>query len=86
MQIGSLGPLEVRDGERLVVVPGQRLRRLLTQLALQPGRWISAGALADAVWGAEMPADPVNSLQSRSVPTTSTLWPVSPMRAGTSPG
>ncbi|NYJ06522.1 BTAD domain-containing putative transcriptional regulator [Petropleomorpha daqingensis] len=64
MQVGYLGPLEVRDGERLVVVPGARLQQLLIALALEPGRWVSAGTLADAVWGDELPADPANSLQS----------------------
>ena len=59
-----MGPLEVRDGGRVVPVPGQRLRQLLVQLALEPGSWVSAGALADAIWGSELPTDPANSLQS----------------------
>ena len=63
MQIGYLGPLEVRDGGRLLPVPGGRLQRLLLHLALDPGRWISAGALGEAVWD-DPPADPANSLQS----------------------
>ncbi|MGY1810218.1 BTAD domain-containing putative transcriptional regulator [Blastococcus sp. SYSU D00669] len=64
MQVAYLGPLEVRDGGRIVPVPGARLLQLLTALALQPGRWVSAGALAEAVWGGAPPADPANSLQS----------------------
>ncbi|WP_158550753.1 BTAD domain-containing putative transcriptional regulator [Geodermatophilus sp. TF02-6] len=64
MQVGYLGPLEVGDDGRTVAVPGARLQQLLVALALDPGRWVPAGALADAVWGAEQPADPVNSLQS----------------------
>jgi len=64
VQVGYLGPLEVRDGGRLVVVPGARLQQLLIALALNPGRWVSAGTLADAVWGEDLPADPANSLQS----------------------
>ena len=64
MQVGYLGPLEVRDGDRLVAVPGARLQQLLIALALEPGRWVSAGTLAEAVWGEELPADPANSLQS----------------------
>ena len=63
MQIGYLGPLEVHDGGQLLPVPGGRLQRLLLHLALDPGRWISAGALADAIWE-DPPADPANSLQS----------------------
>jgi predicted ATPase/DNA-binding SARP family transcriptional activator len=64
VEVGYLGPLEVRVGGRDVPVPGQRLRQLLVQLALEPGAWVSAGALAEAVWGPEPPADPANSLQS----------------------
>src|SRR4051794_20743706 len=64
VRVAYLGPLEVRDGERVVAVPGVRLQRLLTALAMRPGRWVSAGTLAEAVWGDELPADPANSLQS----------------------
>jgi predicted ATPase/DNA-binding SARP family transcriptional activator len=64
VQLSYLGPLEVRDEGRLVALPGARLQQLLLQLALEPGRWVSAGALAEAVWGAEVPGDPANSLQS----------------------
>ncbi|MFC6008863.1 BTAD domain-containing putative transcriptional regulator [Angustibacter luteus] len=64
MQIGYLGPLEVHDGERLVVVPGVRLRRLLGRLVLDVGRAVSPRALTDAVWPDDVPADPVNALQS----------------------
>ena len=49
MQVAYLGPLEVRDGDRLVAVPGARLQHLLIALALDPGRrWVSAGSLAPA--------------------------------------
>ncbi|WP_426565868.1 BTAD domain-containing putative transcriptional regulator [Angustibacter sp. McL0619] len=64
MQIGYLGPLEVRDGEQVVVVPGVRLRRLLGRLVLDVGRPVSSRALTDAVWPDDVPADPVNALQS----------------------
>ena len=64
MRIGYLGPLEVRDGDRVLSVPGARLQQLVVTLALDPGRWVSAGALADAVWGDDQPTDPANSLQS----------------------
>jgi predicted ATPase/DNA-binding SARP family transcriptional activator len=64
VQIGYLGPLEVRDGNRVVALPGQRVRQLLTRLALDPGAWVPAGTLADSVWGEDLPADPGNSLQS----------------------
>ena len=64
MQIGLLGPLEVRVNGVAVDVAGSRLRSLLTRLALDAGRPVSAGALVDAVWGAYPPGDQANALQS----------------------
>jgi len=64
VQIGILGPLEVRSGDETVDVAGSRLRRLLIRLALDAGRPVSGAALADAVWGDQPPADEANALQS----------------------
>jgi predicted ATPase/DNA-binding SARP family transcriptional activator len=64
VQIAILGPLEVRDGDTAVDVAGSRLRSLLIRLALDAGRPVSAGALVDAVWGEQPPADAANALQS----------------------
>src|SRR5689334_10399948 len=64
MQIGLLGPLEVRVNGVTVDVAGTRLRSLLTRLALDVGRPVSAGALVDAVWGEYLPGDQANALQS----------------------
>lgn len=64
MHIGYLGPLEVRDGARVVEVPGRRLRALLARLAVDVGRPVPVGALSAAVWAGAEPADPVNALQS----------------------
>jgi predicted ATPase/DNA-binding SARP family transcriptional activator len=64
MQIGLLGPLEVRVNGVTVGIAGTRLRGLLTRLALDAGRPISAGALVDAVWGEYPPGDQANALQS----------------------
>ncbi len=65
MDVGILGPLAVRDASGAVVdVAGARLRTLLTRLALDAGRSVSVGALVDAVWGDEPPADAANALQA----------------------
>ncbi|GIF39615.1 BTAD domain-containing putative transcriptional regulator [Actinoplanes xinjiangensis] len=63
MQIGILGPFEVRtDGGTLADVPGARLRGLLTALALEPGRVVSKAMLVDRIWGSAPPADATNAL------------------------
>ncbi|QRP44831.1 BTAD domain-containing putative transcriptional regulator [Amycolatopsis sp. FDAARGOS 1241] len=64
MRIGLLGPLEVRTGEgEAVEVAGARVRALLSALALEAGREVSAGRLVDAVWGERPPAT-ANALQA----------------------
>jgi DNA-binding SARP family transcriptional activator len=55
-----LGPLAV-DG---LEVGGGRLRALLARLALDAGRPVTTGALVDAVWDTDLPADQAHSLQS----------------------
>ncbi|MTE11407.1 AAA family ATPase [Nocardia sp. CT2-14] len=65
MQIGMLGPLEIRaDDGGLIEVPGARLRALLVALALEPGRAVSKGRLVDWIWGEEPPSDAANALQA----------------------
>src|SRR5215469_10374370 len=64
VQIGILGPLEVRrDDGGLVDVPGARLRGLLIALALRPGHVVPSASLIDWIWGQEPPADAANALQ-----------------------
>ncbi|WP_439658492.1 BTAD domain-containing putative transcriptional regulator [Lentzea sp. HUAS TT2] len=64
MQIGILGPFEVRaDDGTLADVPGARLRGLLVALALSPGQVVSKAALVDWIWGEHPPADAANALQ-----------------------
>ncbi|GAA2323488.1 BTAD domain-containing putative transcriptional regulator [Streptomyces violaceusniger] len=64
MQIGMLGPLEVRtDDGGLADVPGARLRGLLVTLALRPGQVVPKASLVDWIWGEHPPADAANALQ-----------------------
>ncbi|MER6920305.1 AfsR/SARP family transcriptional regulator, partial [Streptomyces spiralis] len=64
MQIGVLGPLEVRTGDGgLADVPGARLRGLLVALALRPGQVVPRASLVDWIWGEHPPADATNALQ-----------------------
>ncbi|MFD0360714.1 BTAD domain-containing putative transcriptional regulator [Nocardia sp. GCM10030253] len=65
LRVGILGPLEVLAGPATITVGGARLRMLLTRLALDVGRVVSADALAEAVWPSGTgPTDRVNALQS----------------------
>ncbi|WP_261957749.1 BTAD domain-containing putative transcriptional regulator [Streptomyces nigrescens] len=64
MQIGMLGPLEVRtDDGGSVDVPGARLRGLLIALALTPGHVVPKASLVDWIWGEHPPAEATNALQ-----------------------
>ncbi|GIG64105.1 BTAD domain-containing putative transcriptional regulator [Phytomonospora endophytica] len=64
MQIGMLGPFEVRtDDGGLADVPGARLRGLLIALALNPGHVVPKGSLVDWIWGEQPPSDAANALQ-----------------------
>ncbi|WP_330184196.1 winged helix-turn-helix domain-containing protein [Nocardia sp. NBC_01503] len=65
VQIGMLGPLEIRDGNGgSIEIPGARLRALLVALALEPGRVVPKTTLVDWIWGEQLPADAANSLQA----------------------
>ncbi|HEY7277865.1 MAG TPA: BTAD domain-containing putative transcriptional regulator [Trebonia sp.] len=64
MQIGILGPFEVRTDDGVFAeVPGARLRGLLIALALEPGHVVPKATLVDWIWGEHPPADAVNALQ-----------------------
>jgi predicted ATPase/DNA-binding SARP family transcriptional activator len=64
VQIGVLGPFEVRTGDGAFAdVPGARLRGLLVALALKPGQAVQRATLVDWIWGEQPPADAANALQ-----------------------
>ncbi|CAL9364752.1 hypothetical protein SUDANB121_00747 [Nocardiopsis dassonvillei] len=67
MRFGVLGPLAVWDdrGEP-VRVPELKVRLLLAALLIDPGRVVPADRLVDDLWGADLPADPAASLQTRA--------------------
>src|SRR6516225_6205385 len=65
LDIGLLGPLQVRDETgRPVHVGGRQLRVLLTLLALNAGRVVPAGSLAGQLWPDDPPGNPGNALQT----------------------
>ncbi|HEY1179904.1 MAG TPA: BTAD domain-containing putative transcriptional regulator, partial [Phytomonospora sp.] len=64
MQIGMLGPFEVRTADGSPAdVPGARLRGLLIALALNPGHVVGKGTLVDWIGGEQPPSDAANALQ-----------------------
>jgi DNA-binding SARP family transcriptional activator len=63
VEIRLLGPLEVRDGERLFALRPQQ-RALLAALALRIGEVVPAGRLVLDLWGARAPAAASGSLQN----------------------
>jgi predicted ATPase/DNA-binding SARP family transcriptional activator len=65
VRIAILGLLEVHDDDGAAVpVAGARLRGLIARLALAGGQPVSTGALAEAVWDLDPPADMANALQT----------------------
>jgi predicted ATPase/DNA-binding SARP family transcriptional activator len=63
--VAVLGPLELRGPDGVVVaVRSGRQRRLLAALALHPAAPVAADALAEAVWGEDLPVDPAAALQT----------------------
>src|SRR5579863_3383952 len=64
VQIGMLGPFEVRTDDGVVAdVPGARLRALLVALALEPGHVVPKATLVDWIWGEHPPPGAANALQ-----------------------
>lgn len=66
MRFGVLGPLEVWTTDGTAVrIPEAKVRLLLAQLLVRPGRPVSVRRLVDELWGNELPEHPVNALQGK---------------------
>ena len=64
MEIGILGPLEVRVDGRFVPLGGPKQRVLLTTLLLHANETVSRDRLIDALWGDRPPASVDQSLDT----------------------
>jgi DNA-binding SARP family transcriptional activator len=64
LEFRLLGPLEVVDESRRVLLGGQKQRALLTALLLDPGRVVSTDRLVDVLWGAKPPRTAATSLHN----------------------
>ena len=63
MEFRILGPLEVVDGDRRVVLGSSRQRTLLALLLTHANEVVSADRLIDELWGSEPPSGAPNALQ-----------------------
>src|SRR4051794_6853912 len=64
VHVSILGPLLVEHDGAPREIAGGRLQALLARLAIDAGRPVSHGALADAVWEGDPPRDVQHALQS----------------------
>ena len=64
LEVGLLGPVEVRRDGRAVPVSGSPQRTLLARLALSAGGLVPVTALVDLLWPDDPPANAVRNLQS----------------------
>jgi predicted ATPase/DNA-binding SARP family transcriptional activator len=64
VQFRLLGPLEVRDGQRMIVVQRARVRALLALLLLNAREVVHPDELIEQIWGDAPPARPMGALQN----------------------
>jgi DNA-binding SARP family transcriptional activator len=65
MQFRILGPLDVADGKRQVLLQGPSQRALLALLLLRANEVVSSDRLLDELWGSAVPASGVTALRVR---------------------
>ncbi|WP_246398912.1 BTAD domain-containing putative transcriptional regulator [Mycobacterium vicinigordonae] len=64
MELGVLGPLQVRQRGVPVVIPGAKPRALLTVLGLHHGSVVPADTLIELLWGTDPPRTAAKALQT----------------------
>ena len=64
MQIGILGALEARFGDRSPPLGGTKQRAVLAMLVLAPNNLVSLDYLADGLWGDAIPDTATNVVQT----------------------
>jgi predicted ATPase/DNA-binding SARP family transcriptional activator len=63
MDVRILGPLEVREGERPVLIRPGRPRKLLAVLVLRLGERVSTDTLIDMLWASEASGGSINAVR-----------------------
>src|SRR6185503_3512189 len=64
VELGVLGPLQVRKGGAPVPIPGAKPRAILTLLGLRSGSVVPADTLIELLWGNEPPRTDAKALQT----------------------
>lgn len=64
VELGVLGPLQVRQGGAPVTIPGAKPRAILTMLGLHGGSIVSADTLVELLWGEDPPRTAAKALQT----------------------
>ncbi|HEY2197081.1 MAG TPA: BTAD domain-containing putative transcriptional regulator, partial [Mycobacterium sp.] len=64
MELGVLGPLQVRLDSAPVMIPGAKPRAILTMLGLHGGSVVSAETLVELLWGDDPPRTAAKALQT----------------------
>src|SRR2546423_13225248 len=65
LEFRLLGPLEIRDGDRILPPLAPKQRALLAAMLLRAGQFVSKQRLIDDVWGENAPATVTNSLENQ---------------------
>ncbi|EFG77816.1 adenylate/guanylate cyclase catalytic domain protein [Mycobacterium parascrofulaceum ATCC BAA-614] len=64
VELGVLGPLQVRQGGAPVGIPGAKPRAILTMLGLHSGSVVAADTLVELLWGEDPPRTAAKALQT----------------------
>ena len=64
VELGVLGPLQVRQHGAPVAIPGAKPRAILTMLGLHGGSVVSADTLVELLWGEDPPRTAAKALQT----------------------
>lgn len=64
VELGVLGPLQVRQGGAPVTIPGAKPRAILAMLGLHGGSVVPAGTLVELLWGEDPPRTAAKALQT----------------------